>query len=920
MPTLKYVLFLTLLLLTGMPLGTSAMEGEDMFKNVSLENGLSNLSASDFCMDSDGQMWISSFRGLCLYNGQYITFFQPSGVPKRDMVCHHVDVNSRGDVYVAGRGGLFVLPFGEKQLKRVVNNMVLDAKTSGNHVYYGDKEGLHLLDEKGHSTLLYKCTLEDLSVRSIRVVGQKVWFAVSRHLGCYDIKTQKKNLYKVLSTSSLTDLDVFKNKIYLGTKSDGLVLFDAVSHRQQSVSAVLGKIICGVKLCGKDICVATDGFGAYVLDGNTGNVKEHYSMFEKGKFHLPDNTIYSFLRDRHGVDWFGVFYYGILHDYYSQPVFSVYSGEDFTTKDKSVCCFLNDNGLFLLGTRSGLYWKKPGKGDLQLASFPNMSSLIVTDVIKFEGKYYVSTYDNGLLTLNLSSGALEHVRGNEYFKNSTFYNMKKGPDGNLWITGSEGVFVIYPNGAVKLILVQDKKTRRMPMQGIEFDCNGKGWVGTSNSVILIDSHTYRVENFKGDMKPFVGTSANKVAKGHNGQMLVFSSDSLKIYDANSLQHKDMELPGMIVGENCRAVYDDQNGHYYIANDKDLYRTNYNLDDILSLGAMHNLNANYISSTGVFIRDDKIWVCSGNGLYYASLSSLDKNTVNETHFPIIPYRLSTGGILAGTGYERKVLREKTLYTTWNFTQASISFLPVYGDFARQEQRVYEYRTDDHKWIATKEPYVEVRGLLPGKHQLTVRLLGIPSSETVFTVWVTPSFLFWIELTFLLLSISAGLYFRSYRRKTKTLLNERDFMEQALIEVEEVQNKAEEIQNEIPAEKKKMLKVNRDEMEKLYRRVDEFMQTEKPYLSSDMRLSDVSAAMGVSNTVLSNMFKYYLEESYYDYVNGYRLKEFKRYLEEKAYKQYTIIALSEKCGFKKSSFFTTFRKMEGMTPTEYLQKHT
>lgn len=70
----------------------------------------------------------------------------------------------------------------------------------------------------------------------------------------------------------------------------------------------------------------------------------------------------------------------------------------------------------------------------------------------------------------------------------------------------------------------------------------------------------------------------------------------------------------------------------------------------------------------------------------------------------------------------------------------------------------------------------------------------------------------------------------------------------------------------------------------------------------------------------MFKYYLEESYYDYVNGYRLKEFKRYLEEKAYKQYTIIALSEKCGFKKSSFFTTFRKMEGMTPTEYLQKHT
>ena len=154
----------------------------------------------------------------------------------------------------------------------------------------------------------------------------------------------------------------------------------------------------------------------------------------------------------------------------------------------------------------------------------------------------------------------------------------------------------------------------------------------------------------------------------------------------------------------------------------------------------------------------------------------------------------------------------------------------------------------------------------------------------------------------------------------MLDERNIIEQALIEVEEVQNKEEEKLDEIPQENKKTVKINHAEMEKLFLRVDELMKTEKPYLSQDMRLSDLSTAMGVSNAILSNMFKYYLELGYYDYVNGYRLKEFKRYLEEKAYKQYTIIALSEKCGFKKSSFFTTFRKMEGMTPTEYLQKHT
>ena len=29
-------------------------------------------------------------------------------------------------------------------------------------------------------------------------------------------------------------------------------------------------------------------------------------------------------------------------------------------------------------------------------------------------------------------------------------------------------------------------------------------------------------------------------------------------------------------------------------------------------------------------------------------------------------------------------------------------------------------------------------------------------------------------------------------------------------------------------------------------------------------------------------------------------------------------AEKCGFKKSSFFSTFRRVEGMTPMEYLKK--
>lgn len=63
--------------------------------------------------------------------------------------------------------------------------------------------------------------------------------------------------------------------------------------------------------------------------------------------------------------------------------------------------------------------------------------------------------------------------------------------------------------------------------------------------------------------------------------------------------------------------------------------------------------------------------------------------------------------------------------------------------------------------------------------------------------------------------------------------------------------------------------------------------------------------------------YLKKNYYEFINSYRLKEFKRLVAEGACSKYTITALSEKCGFKKSSFFSTFRKEERMTPAEYLK---
>ena len=83
------------------------------------------------------------------------------------------------------------------------------------------------------------------------------------------------------------------------------------------------------------------------------------------------------------------------------------------------------------------------------------------------------------------------------------------------------------------------------------------------------------------------------------------------------------------------------------------------------------------------------------------------------------------------------------------------------------------------------------------------------------------------------------------------------------------------------------------------------------------ADVAQVLHVSVPKLSYVLSY-MKDNFPEYVNRHRLEEFKRLVAEGAYRRFTITALSEQCGFKKSSFFSTFRKVEGMTPTEYLHR--
>ena len=120
--------------------------------------------------------------------------------------------------------------------------------------------------------------------------------------------------------------------------------------------------------------------------------------------------------------------------------------------------------------------------------------------------------------------------------------------------------------------------------------------------------------------------------------------------------------------------------------------------------------------------------------------------------------------------------------------------------------------------------------------------------------------------------------------------------------------------------KTTRLSDEECIRLNKKLDHLMKNERPYTNPDLKISDLAKMIDSTAHALSFLFNQYLKTSYYDYINGYRVAEFKRMVKELDTSKYTLTALSQKCGFSsRASFFRHFKNITGITPAEFLKNN-
>jgi AraC-like DNA-binding protein len=96
----------------------------------------------------------------------------------------------------------------------------------------------------------------------------------------------------------------------------------------------------------------------------------------------------------------------------------------------------------------------------------------------------------------------------------------------------------------------------------------------------------------------------------------------------------------------------------------------------------------------------------------------------------------------------------------------------------------------------------------------------------------------------------------------------------------------------------------------------MESDKVYLNPNLNLSVLSEATGHPQKTISAILNQHLQKSFNEFVNGYRIKEFKEKILQPEMDNLTIAGIALECGFNsQATFQRTFKDLTGKSPSEY-----
>jgi AraC-like DNA-binding protein len=101
-----------------------------------------------------------------------------------------------------------------------------------------------------------------------------------------------------------------------------------------------------------------------------------------------------------------------------------------------------------------------------------------------------------------------------------------------------------------------------------------------------------------------------------------------------------------------------------------------------------------------------------------------------------------------------------------------------------------------------------------------------------------------------------------------------------------------------------------------KVSKLFEKEKPYLDSELTLSDLASRLKTNTSILSQVINKGFDKNFNDFINEFRIYEYQTKVKAPQYAHYTRLAVAFDCGFNsKATFNRAYKKLTGQNPSDF-----
>lgn len=908
-------IILALVFVSALPMSSAV---GTVFRNVSSTDGLSDLMVSTFYKDSRGFLWLGTatsvewFDGIRLHNYPYPPL---SDNTERLKWVNIITETHNHDILVGSDNGLWQPK--ENELVSVMPDIIKGRAVHGiiaakdGTLYIGSSKGLIVnKGKKVEEILLDKNSISPANDIKCMERDEKgnIWIATRQGLYSFNTTLRKttfhpNNLLKNESDITYRCMTHQDGILYLGTMTDGIYTFDTANNRFSRCVNIGSKPVMALGFHGKDVLYAgTDGNGIMIISTKHNKIIQKINYDTQTPGGIRSNSVYSLLIDRDGLLWAGLYQYGFDYTVFRNKTFSVWSTPYFSSEGIPIRAIYSQKGMKVIGSLDGIYYIDEKAQRVTRFRSPEIRSEMTTCIYPYQGKILIGTYEGGMYVLDpnkVEISDFDHTKIVPFVKGSIFH-ITSDKNGDLWISSTDGIFR-YRNGSIINHFTPDNS----PLPGrhvymMFFDHMGKGWACTDKGLCLWDATT---EKMRTDLFPKGFINQEKVGMMYedSDHRLYFILHTGIIYEADvSMDNCHILTSNKWLSEGkAKFVIEDHDKWLWIGTSNGLYHYDKKEKVVLYNMAEGIPGPIFMNCQPITNYDGTLFFGNSKGLI--TLKSDWRKSISSNRYKM----MVTQFMINGTEPRLPNPMEQGTYTI-KLKSSENNVTVCFSDFSYidPDYTVYEYQLNNdgkwHKLMGKSE--IALYNLTVGTHTLRIRHISGNDSELNVTIRVSPS-INWAVITILCLILIGAGGTVAYRR---TLVNK-----------QKNTNKP-STNNEI-REKYKTYTLTEKRCQELVEELEKVMKEQSLYNNPNLKIADLAATIGMQSHTLSYVFNQYLKKSYYDYLNDYRISEFKRRIQKGEHIHYTLEALMKQCGFSsRTTFFRSFKKANGMTPNEYIKE--